>query len=398
MLPVSDLIEIARREISAASVGERAPQRFSRRDQQAPVIVWNVCRHCDMSCPHCYAAAAYRPSPEDLTTAEAIALLDEMAACGVRVVIFSGGEPMLRADLLELVAHASEIGIAPQLSSNGVHIDAEAAAKLAAAGVAYVGISIDGLRDFNDAYRGMQGGFDAALHGLTCAKAAGMRTGLRMTLTARNADRINPMLEIACAADVDRFYVSHLLYSGRGARMAAEDLSRADARDLLEGLFASADSLLEQRVGTRIVTGANDSDGPLLVRWIEDRYGRGAAQPVHELLLGRGGNSAGEKLLNVDHKGRVHPDQFWRGETLGDVRRDSFESILKHPLREQLRNRAEYLTGRCGACTYQSLCRGSHRERAIACSGDMWSSDPACVLEDFEIGMRHALSAEEQVV
>lgn len=398
MLPVSDLIEVARREISAASVGESAPERFSRRDQQAPVIVWNVCRHCDMSCPHCYAAAAYRPSPEDLTTVEAIALLDELAACSVRVVIFSGGEPMLRPDLLELVAHAAEIGIAPQLSSNGVHIDADAARKLAAAGVAYVGISIDGLRDLNDAYRGMQGGFDAALRGLTCAKAANMRTGLRMTLTARNADQIDAMLEIACAAEVDRFYVSHLLYSGRGARMVNEDLSRADTRELLEGLFAAADSLLEQRVGTRIVTGANDSDGPLLLRWIEDRYGRSAARPVHELLLGRGGNSAGEKLLNIDHKGRVHPDQFWRGETLGDVRRDSFESILKHPLRERLRSRAEYLTGRCGACTYQSLCRGSHRERAVARSGDIWSSDPACVLEDFEIDTRHAPAAEEQVV
>ena len=390
MLPVSDLVEVARRDASAAEVGARAPQRFSRSAPAAPVIVWNVCRHCDMSCPHCYAAAAYRPSREDLDTAEAVALLDDMAACGVRVVIFSGGEPMLRPDLLELMTHAAEIGIAPQLSSNGVHVDEAAAQKLATAGVAYVGISIDGLREFNDAYRGMDGGFDAALRGLHCAKAAGMRTGLRMTLTSRNADQLQPLLEIACAAGVDRFYISHLLYSGRGLRMMDEDLSRAQTRALLEGLFETADALLEQRSATRIVTGANDSDGPLLLRWIERRYGREAATPVQELLHGRGGNSAGEKILNIDHRGKVHPDQFWRGETLGDVRRDSFESILKHPLRELLRNRAEYLTGRCGACAYRSLCRGSHRERAIACTGELWSPDPACVLGDSEIGLRRA--------
>jgi radical SAM protein with 4Fe4S-binding SPASM domain len=217
-----------------------------------------------------------------------------------------------------------------------------------------------------------------------------MRTGLRMTLTSRNADQLQSLLEIACEAGVDRFYISHLLYSGRGLRMMDEDLSRVQTRALLEGLFETADALLEQRSATRIVTGANDSDGPLLLRWIERRYGREAAAPVQELLQGRGGNSAGEKILNIDHRGKVHPDQFWRAETLGDVRRDSFESILKHPLRELLRNRAEHLTGRCGACTYRSLCRGSHRERAIACTGELWSSDPACVLEDSEIGLRGA--------
>lgn len=313
-------------------------------------------------------------------------MLDDLAANGVRVVIFSGGEPMLRDDLLELISHASSLGLAPQLSTNGVFIDEGVARSLACAGVGYVGISIDGLRDWNDAYRGVSGGFDAALRGLRCAKAVGMRTGLRMTLTRRNADQVPGMLAIASEAEVDRFYMSHLLYSGRGRTMASEDLPRASVRAVLESLFHVVVEWLDEGRSTRIVTGSNDSDGPLLLRWIEHGYGADAAEPVRALLRARGGNSAGESILDIDHKGNVHPDQFWRSETLGNVRREPFHEILKHPLREQLARRAELLTGRCGACRYLDLCRGSHRERALAYSGEIWGPDPACVLEDEEVG------------
>jgi radical SAM protein with 4Fe4S-binding SPASM domain len=386
MLPVSDLLQVAREEASGAEVAARTPLRYGRGGADAPVIVWNVCRHCNMSCPHCYAAAAWRPSREDLSTDEALHLLDDLAACGVRVVIFSGGEPLMRPDLFRLLAHARDLGIAPQLSTNGVFIDTSVAERLAAAGVAYVGVSIDGIPEFNDTYRGMEGGYDAAANGLRCAKAAGMRTGLRMTLTRRNADQLEAMLECAADLEADRFYVSHLLYSGRGRRMAKEDLSRSETRALLFGLFESADSLLDAGAGPRVITGSNDSDGPLLLRWITVRYGEEAARPVHALLLGRGGNSAGEKILDIDHRGRVHPDQFWREETLGDVRRTPFASILEHPFRKLLRDRVRHLTGRCGACSYRELCRGSHRERAIAYHGERWAPDPACVMTDEEIG------------
>ena len=396
MLLVSDLLEVARNETSGHDVGARAPQRFARAGSHAPVVVWNVCRHCNMSCPHCYAAASYRPSREDLSTQEAIRLLDEMAECGVRIVIFSGGEPLLRSDLLELLAHASQIGITPQLSTNGVFIDEPMAARLAAAGVAYVGISIDGLREFNDAYRGMEGGYEAACRGLRCAKAAGMRTGIRATLTRRNMDDLMALVEIARELDVDRFYVSHLLYSGRGRRMAQEDLSREEARAILFSLFVTAESLLEEGSSIRIVTGSNDSDGPLLLRWIETRYGEAAAQPVHKLLLERGGNSAGERILNIDHRGRVHPDQFWRQETLGDVREVPFNTVLAHPLRKLLAERLEHLTGRCAVCDYRRLCRGSHRERALAFHGERWAPDPACVMEDAEIGLTPEPPTSEQ--
>jgi len=347
-----------------------------------------------MKCPHCYAAAVAEPSPTDLTHAEGSRLLEELAACGVRIVIFSGGEPLLRPDLFELIAHARYLGISPQLSTNGVFIDDETAARLCEVGVAYVGISIDGLEEFNDEYRGEKGGFAAALAGLRNSKAAGMKTGLRMTLSCRNVDQLDAMIDVATQADVDRFYISHLVYSGRGFKVAHEDLSRKQVREVLNKLFARAEAMLDEGSGPRIVTGSNDSDGVLLLRWIEDRYGESAAEPVRELLLQRGGNSAGERVINIDPRGRVHPDQFWRAAVLGDVRKESMAKILEHPLREQLSNRLDHLKGRCGACSERLLCRGSHRERALAYYRDQWAPDPACVMEDSEIGVSAAVAAE----
>jgi radical SAM protein with 4Fe4S-binding SPASM domain len=195
------------------------------------------------------------------------------------------------------------------------------------------------------------------------------------------------MVEMAEGVGAERFYVSHLLYSGRGFQVAGDDLSRSRARAALEELFATAEALLLRGEGPRIVTGSNDSDGVFLLGWIEGRYGIEAAEPVRRLLLERGGNSAGERILNIDSRGRVHPDQFWRSAVLGDVREQPFAEILRHPLREQLRNRLDHLKGRCAGCTERRLCRGSHRERALARHRDAWASDPACVMEDHEIGL-----------
>jgi radical SAM protein with 4Fe4S-binding SPASM domain len=224
-----------------------------------------------------------------------------------------------------------------------------------------------------------------------------MRTGLRMTLSSRNEAQLEGMIEVAASVAADRFYVSHLMYSGRGFQVAADDLCRAAARRALEHLFERAEEMLAAGNGPRIVTGSNDSDGPFLLRWIEARYGEPAAEPVRRLLRERGGNSAGERILNIDSRGRVHPDQFWRAAVLGDVRQDTFETILRHPLREQLRNRLDFLEGRCGACSERRLCRGSHRERALACDRNPWASDPACVMEDSEIGVAAAAAGALEI-
>ncbi|MDH5752592.1 MAG: radical SAM protein, partial [Deltaproteobacteria bacterium] len=238
---------------------------------------------------------------------------------------------------------------------------------------------------FNDEYRGFSGGFEKALQGLKNAKGAGMKTGLRLTLTRRNAQEVGAMAELTAGQGIDRFYLSHLVYSGRGKHLTGEDLPPEETRMQLLELFLLAERMLEQGQPLRIVTGANDSGGPLLLRWIGERYGQEAGGKIHTLLKRRGGNSAGERLLAITHRGDVHPDQFWRKDTLGNVRRESLAEILAHPLLAMLRERDRHITGRCSGCAYLEICRGSHRERALAATGDVWSSDPACVMRDSEI-------------
>jgi radical SAM protein with 4Fe4S-binding SPASM domain len=394
MLMVSQLLRVARGEVEPGTLRAGRPMRFGAVATAPVVVVWNVCRHCNMSCPHCYAAAGAKPSLADLSTAEGLRLLDQIAESGVRTVIFSGGEPLLRQDLDWLLRGAVARGLAAQLSTNGTLLDAATARRLRACGVSYVGVSIDGRPDFNDSYRGLVGGYHRALEALRHVQAVGVRTGLRITLTRRNVDQVAHVLEAARSVGAARFYVSHLVDAGRGRAVAGDDLDRGEARDALRALFARAEALLEDERAPEVVTGSNDSDGPFLALWVAARFGRAAAERVESLLLARGGNSAGQRLVSIDHRGRVHPDQFWPAVTLADVRREGFAAALRHPLRDELGRRAELLTGRCRSCRFLASCRGSHRERAVARHGDRWGPDPACVLTDEEIRAGSAHAAE----
>ncbi len=382
MLMVTELLQLARGMRSEPAVRRGSPGRFG--DRHPPIVVWNVCRQCNQRCPHCYLAAGSVASPDDLDPTEAIRLLQGLAAAGIRVIIFSGGEPLLRPDLLTLVRCARDLGMTCHLSSNGTLLEAGMAASLREAGVSYVGISVDGMSGWNDQYRGMDGGFDLACRGLRNARAAGMRTGLRMTLTRRNSEQLADLHGFARALPVDRFYVSHLVYSGRGRRMATDDLTPADSRAALLRLFELADRLVTEGDPMATVTGANDSDGVLLRLWVQERFGDVAGDAVERLLAARGGNRAGEGILAIDPRGRVHPDPLWRTVVLGDLRRQPLDQVLLHPLLESLRHRETLLGGRCASCPWVTLCRGAHRARAEAITGSWWGEDPACVLTDAE--------------
>jgi radical SAM protein with 4Fe4S-binding SPASM domain len=380
MLMVSDLVGLARGTESVVDLATRGP---ARRPPRVSVVVWNVCRHCNMKCPHCDSSTSLRRSPQELATAEVLRILGELAAAGVGSVVWSGGEPLLREDLARLVARTRELGMTPDLSTNGVLLSEQARA-LADAGLAYAGVSLDAPGQKNDAYRGLAGGFDLAVRGLEATRVAGIETGIRMTVTRKNARDVGAMLDLAGRLGVDRFYVSHLVYAGRALGIAGDDLSPSESRRLLLELFDRVADAESPR--PRVVTGGNDSGGPLFARWVGGRFGAAAGERVAGALLRRGGNSAGEAILAIDHRGLVHPDQFWQSAVLGDLREQSFAEVLAHPLRAELKERVQRLVGRCGGCRFVGLCRGSHRERALARSRDLWAPDPACVMTDQEVG------------
>jgi Fe-coproporphyrin III synthase len=361
--------------------------RFAARKR--PVVVWNVTRRCNLHCRHCYAAAQDRPHPEELTPAEGRALVDELARSGVPALIFSGGDPLLRPDLAQLVERTAGHGIHPAVSTNGTLLDAPTARRLLEAGAGYVGVSIDGIGSVHDRFRGLRGAWEAALRGLRHCQDAGLAVGLRFTLSRPTLPHLEPVLDLMEAERVGRGYVSHLVYVGRAHRLAPEALPPAETRQAVETIMDRAEALAAAGAPLELVTGNSDTDGVLLLLRVLARH-PAAAPLVRELLRRRGGNTAGRAIANVDDRGHVHPDQFWPHHSLGSVRERRFGDLWEDPalpLLAALRNRRPLIHGRCARCPFFDICGGGSRVRAEALSGDLWASDPACYLQDDELGL-----------
>lgn len=353
-----------------------------------PVVVWNCTRRCNLRCRHCYSRSADRHYEAELTTAEGFALLEDLAQFGAPVVLFSGGEPLTRPDLLELAARAVKLGLRAVISTNGTLIDEAKAVQLKEVGLSYVGISLDGMRPTNDLFRGVEGAYDRALQGLRNCMKAGVKVGLRFTITRGNAAEIPALFDLVREEHVPRICFYHLVYAGRGAALMDEDLDRAAARKAVDTIIDRTAELHRQGIPTEVLTVDNHADGVhLYLRML--REGNPRAETVRELLLMNGGNSSGTGIGCVSWDGSVHLDQFWRHVTLGNVRERKFSEIwtdLSNPLLAKLRDRRSHVTGRCARCRYLDLCAGNFRVRAEAATGDLWAPDPACYLTDEEIG------------
>jgi len=351
-----------------------------------PVVVWNATRRCNLHCAHCYSDSKDREYPGELTTAEGRRLIGELAEFGVPTVLFSGGEPLMRADLLELAAATREAGMRTVLSTNGTLLDADAARDVAAAGFSYVGVSIDGIGRRHDKLRGKRGAFEAALGGIRAARAAGLRTGVRFTIHRLNRPELGSIFELAEREGVNRLCVYHLAYAGRGERLSKYDLEPAATREAVGEIFDRAEDLARRGVDLEVLTVDNPADNVLLLERVRRTQPERAAE-VERLLRWNGGNQSGIAVASIDPRGKVHPDQFSWSVTVGDVRERPFGEIWTsaNPLLEPYRRRPRRLRGRCGGCRFQGICNGGLRVRAVSASGDFTAPDPACYLTDEEI-------------
>jgi 12,18-didecarboxysiroheme deacetylase len=353
-----------------------------------PVVVWNATRRCNLRCVHCYSSSADRAYPGELTGDEARAMLDDLGRFGVPVVLFSGGEPLLRPDLPGLVEHAVARGMRAVISTNGTLITREVARKLKGLGLSYVGVSLDGIAGVNDRFRGVPGAFDRAMDGIGHCQEAGLKVGLRFTITRRNAAEVPKVFDLVRERGIPRACFYHLVYAGRGTKLMAEDLDREAARRLVDLLVDRTAALHAAGVPAEVLTVDNHCDGPYLyLRMLREKSPR--ADAVLRLLRMNGGNSSGLGIGCVSWDGAVHPDQFWRHATVGNVRERPFSEIWtdpSHPLMARLKDRKRYLKGRCAACRFLDACNGNFRVRAEAATGDLWAPDPACYLTDEEIG------------
>ncbi|HET7584547.1 MAG TPA: radical SAM protein [Gemmatimonadaceae bacterium] len=354
-----------------------------------PVVVWNVGRRCNLHCVHCYSDSANRVYEGELSTAEGKALIDDLAAYRVSVLLLSGGEPLMRADLFELVAHARARGVRVTLSTNGTLITDATATRLRALGVSYVGISLDGIGATNDRFRGHKGAFALAMAGFRNCRAVGQRVGLRMTLTRRTCEDLERIFDFIEEEGIDRACFYHLVYSGRGNR--ADELPPALARAAMDTILRRTRERASGGWATEIFTVDNPADGAYLYLRLREEDPARAAEVLTLLRWNGGGlHSSGVGIANIDFKGNVHPDQFWMSHTLGNVREQPFSEIWSgsadHVL-HGLRHRAPLLTGRCGACQWKDVCGGGFRVRALQVHGDPWAADPACYLTDAECGL-----------
>jgi Fe-coproporphyrin III synthase len=359
--------------------------QFSK--DKRPVVVWNVTRKCNLKCVHCYAHATEEAPADELTTAEGKALIDDLAQFGAPVMLFSGGEPLIRKDLPELAAYAVAKGMRAVISTNGTLITKEVARTLKAIGLSYVGISLDGMRPVNDRFRGVSGSFDKALAGIHHRQEAGIKVGLRFTINRYNVDEIPAIFDLLEEMDIPRVCFYHLVYAGRGSEMVKEDLSLEETRKAVDLIIDRTRALHDKGLAKEVLTVDNHADGPYLYLRLREENPQRAAE-VLDLLKMNEGNNSGRGIGCVSWDGEVYADQFWRHHSFGNVRQRPFSQIWTQPEDElllRLKDKKQYVKGRCSTCAWLDVCGGNFRVRAEAVSGDVWAPDPACYLTDEEI-------------
>jgi len=354
-----------------------------------PVVVWNITRRCNLKCLHCYAHARNIPFDNELTTMEGKKLIDDLAGFGVPVLLISGGEPLVRKDLPELAAYAVEKGMRAVISTNGTLITPQMAGTLKNIGLSYVGISLDGMEEINDRFRGVKGAFRSALKGIENCKKAGIKVGLRFTINKINVGEIPDLFKLIEENDIPRICFYHLVYAGRGSKLVEEDLSHEESRRAVDLIMDFTKKLHDQGKPKEVLTVDNHADGPYIyLRLKKENPER--AKEVLELLKMNEGNNSGRGIGCISWDGEVHADQFWRHYSFGNVKDRPFSEIwtdTSDPLMNKLKEKKKYAKGKCATCKWLDICAGNFRVRSEAVTGDVWAPDPACYLTDEEISL-----------
>ncbi|WP_444995258.1 heme d1 biosynthesis radical SAM protein NirJ [Aliikangiella sp. IMCC44359] len=369
------------------------------RKPKGPVVIWNLIRRCNLCCKHCYSISADTDFPGELNTQQVFDTLDDLKSFHVPALILSGGEPLLRKDIFDIAAKAKELGFYIGLSTNGTLINEANIDEIAQAKFDYLGISIDGIEKTHDKFRQMEGAFSQSMHAIKLCQERGIKVGLRFTLTQDNAKELPEILNLIDQHKIDKFYLSHLNYAGRGNRNRKDDVVHQMTKQAMDLIFDEAWKRLGTENEIEFVTGNNDADGVYFLQWVKHQFPEKASF-IEERLKQWGGNSTGKNVANIDNLGEVHPDTFWWDYKLGNVKTRKFSEIwcdVSDPLMAGLKMSERPLKGRCGLCEYKTICGGNTRVRAYQLTGDPWQEDPACYLSDEELNIKNLASRIEVV-
>lgn len=359
----------------------------SKNSLKKPVLVWNITSSCNLDCLHCYLDAQDSNQGSQLSEEEARKIILDLAKYGVPVILFSGGEPLLRKDIFHLADLANNLGIKPMLSSNGTLITTLVAKKIKLAGFEYVGISIDGTSQTHDKLRGRKGCFKQAIRGIRNCQQAGIKIGMRFTLMRDNFKDLSFIFNLTDREGIKRLCIYHLVYSGRAKTKMQADLSAMEKKETLELIWKYTENSYKKGIDIEILTVNNHADGVWIYKKLQN-IDPLCAKKVFRLLKVRGGDRSGISLAAIDHQGNVYADQFLRSHPLGNVCERKFFEIWRdesNSLLSALRNRHKFIKGRCKQCRFFVICNGNSRARAEVAFGDLWQEDPGCYLSKEEI-------------
>jgi len=365
----------------------RYKEGLTRPLQRRPIVVWNATRTCNLSCIHCYSDSSNKRYPNELTTAEAKKMLASLARFKVPVLLFSGGEPLLRRDLFQLNSFAKDLGLRTVLSTNGTLITKKLAGWIKEQRIDYVGVSLDGIGLRNDSFRGKKGAFNLALAGIRNLVGAGQKVGLRFTISRHNYPDLGLLFKLIEEENISRACFYHLVYAGRGSSMAQDDLSHIQMRRCIDAICDWVSELNRKGLQKEVLTVDNHADGAYIYLKTKKQNPQ-RAKEILRLLRFNAGNSSGIGIANIDNTGFVHADQFWQSYSFGNVRERDFGKLwldTQDKLMQSLKNRKPRLKGRCARCKFLDICNGNFRVRAQAVYNDIWQEDPACYLTEEEI-------------
>jgi len=351
-----------------------------------PLAVFNITRKCNLDCRHCYLESENRVFKGELTTKEVEKTINSLAKIKVPILLLSGGEPLVRKDIFTIIEYAKKKKLRVGLSSNGTLISKTMAKRLRQSGIDYVGVSIDGNQKQHDTFRGINSAYKKAIRGIINSREAGLKTGIRFTITRFNALSLPDVLELCLREGVERFCMYHLVYSGRGQGLSRLDIDNQRRRKIVDFLVKRALEYNMRKYPLEILTVDNHADGIYIYNFLKKRKTR-LANKVLKLLKFHGGCSAASKIVNISPKGEVFACQFWQQDPIGNIRQTDFGRIWQNgndKLLCQLRRKTDYLKGKCGRCRYKQYCGGC-RVRAYTVYNDIWQEDPCCYLTEKEI-------------
>jgi len=339
---------------------------------EAPfLVIWEVTRACDLACVHCRASADPARHPFELTTKEGFRLLEEIRRFGEPIMIFTGGDPLKRPDLFELLEYSVKLGLKTTLSPSPTPLlTGEAIAGFKQAGVSRISVSVDGPdAASHDGFRQVPGSFDRALFALAEARRIGLSRQVNTTVSRHNHRRLAEIADLVEQAGSDMWDVFFLVPTGRGASQ-----SELDAAEF-EEVFAF---LYDRSKQARSVI--KTTEAMHYRRYAAQRRkaeGNGRGQAAENPLNRMAGINSGRGVVFVSRAGEIYPSGFLP-ISAGNVRRHSLLDVYRGAALFHVLRDSSALRGKCGLCEYRNLCGGS-RSRAYALTGDYLAEEPRCI-------------------